>query len=331
MRRGEVVERGDAAEILSAPKHEYTQKLLDAVPSGHSRGQRLSPSETASQATVSDLKVVRAHHAKPLAGGNLLEAAGLVKSFTGPDRVARRAVDNVSFQLKPRETLGIVGESGSGKSTVAKLVLGLEEPDEGHVRLAGEPWSGIKEKQRRDRRPDLSIIYQDPLSSFDPRWSVERVVQDTVARDISDTVGQKGRVGELLDLVSLPRGLRGRRPLELSGGQRQRVAIARAVASSPRVIVCDEPVSALDVSIQAQVLDLLGDLRDELDVSYVFISHDLGVVHHVSDRVLVLHNGRVVEEGGSDEVLHNPREEYTQKLVSAVPRLRISGRAQQVA
>ncbi len=331
MRRGEVVERGDAADIFASPKHEYTQKLLDAVPSGHSRGSRLAPSEAPRLASVGDVKVVREHHGSVRTGADgqplpVLQAKGLVKRYVGPDGVARAVVNDVSFDLKPGETLGIVGESGSGKSTTAKLVLGLENPDEGEVLLAGEPWAPLKERARRDRRADLSIVYQDPLSSFDPRWTVERVVRDTVARSVADSDAQRAGVHELLDLVSLPAQLRRRRPLELSGGQRQRVAIARALATSPRVIVCDEPVSALDVSIQAQVLDLLVDLRDQLDVSYLFISHDLGVVHHVSDRVLVMHNGNVVEQGDADEVLHHPREPYTQKLVSAVPRLKVPGK-----
>jgi peptide/nickel transport system ATP-binding protein len=335
MRHGEVVERGVAAEILTSPKHEYTQKLLDAVPSGHSRGSRLSPSEAPRLATVGEIRVVREHHGKLRLDANdrplpVLEAHGLVKSFVGPDGVRRVVVDDVSFDLHAGETLGIVGESGSGKSTTAKLVLGLEAPDRGDVLLVGEPWSAIKERKRRPRRSDISIVYQDPLSSFDPRWTVERIMSDTVGRDVSDASARRARVNDLLNLVSLPVHLRRRRPLELSGGQRQRVAVARAIAPSPRVIVCDEPVSALDVSIQAQVLDLLVDLRDQLDVSYLFISHDLGVVHHVSDRVLVMHDGRVVEEGDADEVLHNPREEYTRNLVSAVPRLKVPGASARV-
>ncbi|MFT4036039.1 MAG: ABC transporter ATP-binding protein, partial [Patulibacter sp.] len=334
MRRGEVVERGAASAVLSNPQHEYTQKLLDAVPSGHSRGSRLAPSEAPRLAPLNEIKVAREHHrhAPVSADGHpapVLQASGLVKRYAGPDGVDRAVVDDVSFELRAGETLGIVGESGSGKSTTAKLVLGLEEPDEGRVLLAGAPWAPLRERERRSRRADLSIVYQDPLSSFDPRWTVERVVRDTVAREVADAAAQRARVHELLDLVSLPAQLRRRRPLELSGGQRQRVAIARALASSPRVVVCDEPVSALDVSIQAQVLDLLVDLRDQLDVSYLFISHDLGVVHHVSDRVLVMRGGRVVEQGDADAVLHHPREEYTQQLVAAVPRLRVPGRPQE--
>jgi peptide/nickel transport system ATP-binding protein len=251
--------------------------------------------------------------------GPLLRARDLVKSFRGPDRISRTVVRDVSFDLGVGETLGIVGESGSGKSTTARIVLALERPDSGTVELAGAPWSVLPERERRPRRQEISVIYQDPLSSFDPRWPVERIVRDSIDRHHDGD--PRVRVGELLDLVGLERTLRDRRPLELSGGQRQRVAIARAIAPSPSVIVCDEPVSALDVSIQAQVLDLLADLRDELGVSLLFISHDLGVVHHLSDRVLVMKDGNVVEQGTADDVFLRPQDEYTQELVAAVPRL----------
>ncbi|MDA0183043.1 ABC transporter ATP-binding protein [Solirubrobacter phytolaccae] len=307
MREGEVVERGPAAQVFGDPQHEYTRKLLDAVPSAHSRGARLSPS------SAPRLAVVPEHRTAPAGEGPLLRARDLVKSFRGPDKLARTVVQDVSFDLARGETLGIVGESGSGKSTTARLVLALETADSGVVELGGRAWSTLSERERRPRRREISVIYQDPLSSFDPRWPVERIVGDA-AEDAA-------QVSELLDLVGLERSLRDRRPLELSGGQRQRVAIARALAPRPSVIVCDEPVSALDVSIQAQVLDLLADLRDELDVSLLFISHDLGVVHHLSDRVLVMSEGRVVEQGTADAVFLNPKHDYTQRLVAAVPRL----------
>lgn len=324
MRQGDIVERGDPGEIFADPKHEYTRKLLAAIPSGHSRGARLSPGSSP-RLTIATGRAARtganAAPARRRDGEPALVAEGLVKRFTGPDRIVRTAVDNVSFRLAAGETLGIVGESGSGKSTTARLVMALEAADEGSVSLLGEPWSTLTERERRGRRRDISLIYQDPLSSFDPRWSVERVIGDSVA-DAAGPADRARRVGELLDLVGLPRGFRRRRPIELSGGQRQRVAIARAIAPRPSVIVCDEPVSALDVSIQAQVLDLLVDLRDHLHVGYLFISHDLGVVHHISDRVLVMNEGRVVEHGHADDVLYRPREHYTQRLVSAVPRVR---------
>jgi peptide/nickel transport system ATP-binding protein len=326
MRHGRIVERGLAADVLSNPQHEYTQRLLDAIPSGHSRGSRLAPADAAPTGVIAAFGPRHAAHAAieehGAHNGPLLDVASVRKSFRGPDRQLRTAVHDVSFTLHGGETLGIVGESGSGKSTTARIVMALEHPDAGSVSLRGLPWSGIPERERRKRRREISMIYQDPLSSFDPRWSVERIVGDAIATHVDGQDQQRHRLGELFDLVGLARGLRARRPLELSGGQRQRVAIARAIAPSPSVIVCDEPVSALDVSIQAQVLDLLIELRDELRVSYLFISHDLGVVHHISDRVLVMNEGHVVEHGDAEDVLRRPQHDYTRKLVSAVPRLR---------
>jgi len=318
MRHGEVVERGAAEQVFGAPRHAYTRRLLDAVPSAHSRGTRLAPSSTP--------RLSLPAQAAPPEGasrpaGPLLQATGLVKHFRGPDKTLRTAVRGVSFELQPGETLGIVGESGSGKSTVARMVMALEIPDAGEVLLHGAPWTALTEKQRQPLRRDISIVYQDPLSSFDPRWTVERIIADNIE---DDAERRRERVSELLDLVSLPTLYRTRRPLELSGGQRQRVAIARVIASRPKVIVCDEPVSALDVSIQAQILDLLGDLKQQMVVSYLFISHDLGVVHHLSDRVLVMNQGEVVEHGEADDIFLRPQRPYTQSLVDAVPRLRFS-------
>jgi peptide/nickel transport system ATP-binding protein len=326
MRHGEVVERGSADAVLSNPQHEYTQRLLDAVPSGHTRGARLSHADAPRLSTVTRLGPRHAVHVavaeQDQHAGPLLTVDGISKAFRGPDRVLRTAVDDVSFSLDAGETLGIVGESGSGKSTTARIVMALETADTGEVTLLGRPWSAPRERDRRPRRHEISIVYQDPLSSFDPRWSIDRILLDSVATHVDGKPQQRARVAELLDLVGLPRGLYARRPLELSGGQRQRVAVARALAPSPSVIVCDEPVSGLDVSIQAQVLDLLVDLRDQLRVSYLFISHDLGVVHHISDRLLVMNQGRVVEQGDAEDVLRRPNEPYTQKLVNAVPRVR---------
>ena len=308
-------ERGVAEQIFSDPRHDYTRRLVAAIPSAHSRGSRLAPSSAPRFDTSSAALDPRHAAAAPEI---LLRADGLVKRFAGPDRSVHTAVDGVSFELRRGETLGIVGESGSGKSTVARLVMAFEPPDVGSVTLLGEDWSTLPEAARRRRRRDISIVYQDPLSSFDPRWTVGRILDDALPDDEPD---RRGRIAELFALVGFSGSLAHRRPLELSGGQRQRLAIARAVAPRPRLIVCDEPVSALDVSIQAQVLDLLGDLKAELGVSYLFISHDLGVVHHISDRVLVMNLGRVVESGEADEIFLKPRVDYTKRLVAAVPRL----------
>jgi peptide/nickel transport system ATP-binding protein len=192
------------------------------------------------------------------------------------------------------------------------------------VLLAGQPWSSLTPAARRARRKQIGVIYQDPLSSFDPRWQVGRIITDalrTGSNPPSSRADAQARVIRLLEQVGLASEHLDAAPLRLSGGQRQRVSIARALAPEPEVIVCDEPVSALDVSIQAQVLDLLTDLQDELGVSYLFISHDLGVIHHMSDRILVMKDGRVVEQGDADDVFERPRDPYTQRLLTALPRL----------
>jgi peptide/nickel transport system ATP-binding protein len=325
MRDGEIVERGEARDVLRDPQHEYTKALLDAIPSTHSKGTRLSP-QTANGARPrhSGANGARPRYgiAQTGSGTPVLEAQDIVKRYAGPDGQVRTVVDGVSFTLGAGETLGVVGESGSGKTTSARVALALVEPEGGRVLLNGESWTGLPEKARRARRGQISVIYQDPLSSFDPRWSVERILADSLpAEAYGDARRRAARVTQLLEQVGLEDEHRTRRPLQLSGGQRQRVAIARALGPEPSVIVCDEPVSALDVSIQAQVLDLLTDLQARLGVSYLFISHDLGVIHHMSDRVLVLNEGRVVETGTADEVFHSPREPYTQRLLAALPTL----------
>ncbi|MGD0196848.1 MAG: ABC transporter ATP-binding protein [Solirubrobacteraceae bacterium] len=314
MRDGEILEHGPAGELFARPRHEYTQALIDAIPSAQSRGRRLSPHQR--QALLGTIS--RHEHRD----GPVLAASGLVKRYRGPDGVHRTVVDDVSFSLEQGETLGIVGESGSGKTTTARLALALSAPTAGEVLLAGEPWSALAEKDRRQRRRQITVVYQDPLSSFDPRWSVEQILLDALSSvAYSSNERRHQRVTELLALVGLEDEHRLRRPLQLSGGQRQRVAIARALGPEPRLIVCDEPVSALDVSIQAQVLDLLADLQRELGLSYLFISHDLGVIHHISDRVLVMSEGKVVEQGSADDVLLRPTQPYTQQLVAALPEL----------
>ncbi|MCK1680805.1 ABC transporter ATP-binding protein [Bradyrhizobium sp. 147] len=322
MHEGKVVERGSADQVFQDPQHPYTRQLLDAVPSARLRGSRPSrlPAARAWKPPF------RSQEQSPSTFPSVvLSAANLVKRFKGPDGVLRTAVDGISFELRSGETLGVVGESGSGKSTMARLALALDPPDEGAVLFQGRAWTTLTERDRRARRRAISVIYQDPLSSFDPRWSVGHIISDSLASDVESRDERYERVVELLDLVGLSPALLDRRPLELSGGQRQRVAIARAIAPRPAVIVCDEPVSALDVLIQAQVLDLLTDLKAHLNMSYVFISHDLGVIRQLSDRVMVMRQGRVVETGTRDEIFLNPRTDYTQRLLAAVPSLARGG------
>ncbi|GIJ47844.1 ABC transporter ATP-binding protein [Virgisporangium aliadipatigenens] len=314
MRDGEIVEHGPARRVLREPRHEYTRMLLAAIPSAHTRDTKLSrPTEHRPQRTVDR-------------GRPVLEARRLSKVFRGPDGVDRTVVDDVSFELFGGETLGIVGESGSGKTTTARIALAILAATAGEVLLRGAPWSARSVGERRPLRKQIGVVYQDPLSSFDPRWPVGRILTDALAtgtRPPASKAEARGRAIRLLEQVGLREEHFDRAPLRLSGGQRQRVAIARALAPEPSVIVCDEPVSALDVSIQAQVLDLLTDLQDELGVSYLFISHDLGVIHHVSDRILVMKDGRVVEHGSAADIFERPQHEYTRRLLTAVPRLEL--------
>jgi peptide/nickel transport system ATP-binding protein len=313
MRGGEVLEQGTAAEVLGAPQHDYTRALIAAVPSEHTRGHSLSPTAVPDTVTA-----VAASGQAP--DGPVLEASGLVKRFVASDGSVNRAVDGVSFSLAAGQTLGIVGESGSGKSTTAKLALGLESLDGGTVRLLGQDWSALPERKRRRLRPHISVVYQDPLSSFDPRWNVERILLDALRGSrFSSAAARKAHLLELLGLVGLSSAVLPRFPLTLSGGQRQRVAIARALAPRPSVIVLDEAVSALDVTIQAQILDLLVALQKSSGVSYLFISHDLGVISHLSDQVLVMKDGVVVERGRPDDIFQRPQHPYTRELIASIP------------
>jgi peptide/nickel transport system ATP-binding protein len=267
-------------------------------------------------------RAVTVQAAEPIIGDVLVQVEGISKRFRSPGGTWLQAVDNVSFELRAGEALGVVGESGSGKSTTAQIVLAMLTPDSGEVTLDHQSWSSLKERERRVRRPHMQVIYQDPLSSFDPRFTVQRIVGEALGRP-----GRRGavvnheRIIELLAQVGLDESILLRRGGDLSGGQRQRVAIARALAPRPEIIVCDEPVSSLDVSIQAQILDLFTRLRLELGVSLLFISHDLGVIHQVCDRVIVMKDGRVVEEGDVRSVFSNPQHLYTKTLLSALPRV----------
>ncbi len=312
MQAGEVVERGTPDEVLLDPKHPYTKQLLAAVPSAHSRGERLS--------ATGPIRVVEPQPARN-ATATVLEARSLTKSYALPGGGRRLVVEDVSFELRAGETLGIVGESGSGKSTTADIVLALTEPDHGEVLLDGEPWTTVPERRRRARRAHIQPITQDPLSSFDPRADVAQIVDEALAAVGVPRAERRDRSVGLLEQVGLAPEHLGRHPLELSGGQRQRIAIARALATGPSIIVADEPVSALDVSIQAQVLDLLTELQRATGVALLFISHDLGVVQHLADRVLVMEDGRVVESGAIDDVFQRPAHDYTRRLLASIPRL----------
>jgi oligopeptide/dipeptide ABC transporter ATP-binding protein len=255
----------------------------------------------------------------------LLELRDVVKHFPVRDALGRRAgavhaVDGVSLSVAEGEVLAIVGESGCGKSTLGRVMLRLIEPDSGLVRFAGEDLASLSPSALRARRRDMQIIFQDPFGSLDPRMTVAQAIAEPLRlHRLVPRTEEPARVAELLRRVGLRPESAGRWPHEFSGGQRQRIAIARALASNPRLIIGDEPVSALDVSVQAQVINLLRDLIRDLRLTFVLVSHDLGVVRHVADRVAVMYLGRIVEEGPAEDVLGAPRHPYTRALVAAMP------------
>jgi oligopeptide transport system ATP-binding protein len=231
-----------------------------------------------------------------------------------------KAVDDVSFEVAPGETLGIVGESGSGKSTTGYCILQLTKPTGGSVVFDGKELMTLGREDLRRMRREMQIVFQDPYSSLDPRMTVGNIVEEPIAvHGIGTRRSRDQTVRRLLDVVGFNPDFTNRYPHEFSGGQRQRIGIARALAPRPKLIVADEPVSALDVSIQAQIVNLLQDLQDEFGFSYVFVAHDIGIVRHVSDRIAVMHGGRIVEEGSADRVCDSPRDSYTKALLAAVP------------
>lgn len=319
MQHGQIVEHGPRDQVLGDPQHSYTRALLAADPAGKPRFARLSPVPDSTDVRPGTPAVSRPPAGAPATGVQpALRARGLAKSFPVSRSAPFQAVRQVDFELLPGRTLGIVGESGSGKTTTARMALGLLAPGAGSVELFGEPWSGVPESARRSRRRALGAIYQDPASSFDPRLSAGSLLADAVSFGARrNPRSHTAKIAQLLQLVGLDPEVAGRNPATLSGGQRQRLAIARALAPEPRVLVCDEPVSALDVSIQAQVLDLLDDLQQRLGLSYLFISHDLSVIRHMSDDVLVMRAGEVVESGATETVFTDPQHHYTRALLAA--------------
>ncbi|RWZ61211.1 ABC transporter ATP-binding protein [Labedella populi] len=316
MRHGRVIDEGPTAVILAGGAHPYTRELVHAVPEGVPRHTALLARE-AESAPVPAQAGSSSQMPADAGARPVLSATGLEKSF-GRGSHATRAVDGVDVHVQSGETLGVVGESGSGKTTVGRLLLALTEPDAGAVLLEGEAWSGVPERSRRPRRRLVGFVSQDTSSTVDPRWTVEHVIADALPGGLSPRQ-RRERAAEALAGVALEPALLDRSPRTLSGGQRQRVGIARALAAEPRVLVLDEPVSALDATVAAGVLDLLDDLQRERGLSYVLISHDLSVIRHMSDRVAVMHEGRIVETGPTETVFTAPEHEYTRRLLADVP------------
>ena len=314
MRHGEIVERGPVGDIFYRPQHDYTRMLLDAVPRIDQPNREGRPTlgpppgeDVAPALKVRDMAV----HFPIATGGGLFGGTRPLK-----------AVNGVSFDLRPGETLGIVGESGCGKSTLARAVLRLVPPTAGAVAWLGRDMAGASRQELVDLRSDLQIVFQDPLASLDPRMSIGRSIAEplTVHARHLDSAAREAKVREILPRVGLDPNLINRYPHELSGGQNQRVGIARAMILEPELVICDEAVSALDVSVQAQVVDLLIELQKEFGLAMMFISHDLSVVREISHRVMVLYLGRVVEMASRDAIYEDARHPYTRALISAVPR-----------
>lgn len=320
MHRGRVVESGPSLEVLQDPRHPYTQRLVKAAPSlasrriesAHARGIQVTDDELlgASLGSSATEEILRVEH---------LTKVFEVRGAKGKDKTLT-AVDDVSFGIRKGTTTALVGESGSGKSTVANIILNLIDPTSGKVFHDGVDLSTLGPKELFALRRIMQPVFQNPYGSLDPMYSIFRVVEEPLrVHGIGTAKERETRVAELLDMVSLPRSVMRRYPHELSGGQRQRVAIARALALKPQIVVLDEAVSALDVLVQAQILRLLSDLQAELELTYLFITHDLAVVRQIADDVVVMEHGRIVESGAADELFANPRQDYTRELIRAVP------------
>ena len=323
MYKGQVVESGPALQLLQDPQHPYTKRLIAAAPSLASRrlvsaAERAEIREQAQESAASSTADQGDRDA-------VIEVQNLTKSFPIRGKVPWRstpflAVDDVSFSIRRGTTTAIVGESGSGKSTVAQMVLKLLAPTSGRVLFEGKDVAALHGRELKTLRRRVQPIFQNPYGTLDPMYSIYRTIEEPMRiHGIGDPRSREARVRDLLDKVALPAAMMRRYPNELSGGQRQRVAIARALALDPEVVICDEAVSALDVLVQAQVLELLNDLQAELGLSYLFITHDLAVVRQIADSTVVMEKGKVVEQGTTDEVFHSPQQDYTKRLLAAIP------------
>jgi peptide/nickel transport system ATP-binding protein len=334
MYKGQVVESGPSVEILQNPLHPYTQRLVAAAPSLASRriqatGADLVDIQHRPEADSNlDLIAQAASRAEAQAAeghrGNAIVVDDVTKVFKirqGSGRsIDFTAVDKVSFNVERGTTTALVGESGSGKSTVAKMLLKLEEATSGNIVIDGDTINGLKGRELLALRRRMQPVFQDPYGSLNPLQSIGNIISEPLrVHKVGDRKTQRARVKELLDQVSLPQMVVSRYPNELSGGQRQRIAIARALALKPDIVILDEAVSALDVLVQAQILQLLAELQEELKLTYLFITHDLAVVRVIADNVAVMQSGKIVEAATTDEVFENPQQEYTKALLEAIP------------
>jgi peptide/nickel transport system ATP-binding protein len=334
MYKGQVVESGPARKILTDPQHPYTRRLVASAPSlvarrsdtAAARAEIAERAEQVADAAAADGGATAAHATAGagLAGSDVLVIENLTKVYklrgAGRRGGQFKAVDDVSFSVRRGTTTAVVGESGSGKSTLAQMVLRLQEPTEGRVLFDGADVTSFDRKAQFAFRRRVQPIFQNPYGSLDPTYSIYRTIEEPLRlHNVGDKRSREATVRGLLDRVSLPSSVMRRFPNELSGGQRQRIAIARALALNPEVVVCDEAVSALDVLVQAQILDLLSELQAELGLTYLFITHDLAVVRQIADQVCVMQSGKLVEHADTDTVFENPRQEYTRALLNAIP------------
>ncbi|MGB3917315.1 MAG: dipeptide ABC transporter ATP-binding protein [Thiothrix litoralis] len=315
MQQGKLVEVGSTAQVLRHPQHAYTQQLLAAVPENLVRERKIPPSPPFTKGGKESLLSIRNLNVWfPIKKGLLRRTVDHV-----------RAVDDVSLDIPKGQIVALVGESGCGKTTLGRAILQLEKPTSGSIQLHGQELTGLSARELRPLRPKMQIAFQDPQSSLNPRLLVETTLTEPLkAHGIG--VNQEERIeraAQILDDMQLPRDALWRYPHEFSGGQRQRIGLARALVLNPEFIVCDEITSALDVSVQAEILQLLLKIRDEHNLTLLFITHNIGVVEYLSDQTMVMYKGKIVERGATAEVCGNPQEDYTQKLLSAVPRLLI--------
>ncbi|MBP1135492.1 peptide/nickel transport system ATP-binding protein [Arthrobacter sp. PvP023] len=326
MYRGQVVEAGPSLELLQNPQHPYTQRLVASAPSLASR--RIQVAKELGVESDELLAPGEAVVVEPTMTEDVLQIQNLRKVFKLRSGFGKStdftAVDDVSFSVKRGTTTAIVGESGSGKSTVAQMVLNLLQPTSGKIVFDGVDTSTLNNKEIFAFRRRVQPIFQDPYGSLDPMYNIFRTIEEPLrTHKIGDKASREKKVRELLDQVALPQSTMQRYPNELSGGQRQRVAIARALALDPEVIICDEAVSALDVLVQAQVLNLLAELQSRLGLTYLFITHDLAVVRQIADHVCVMEKGKLVETGSTDDVFDAPQKDYTKALLNAIPGARL--------